>query len=121
MHPTLIKRIVLKDLRMRMKGDFIMKILYQSDITGKTYESEAALVKAEAEVSKAKQEEELKKKERAEAAKAVQAKLDAAKKAQKEAQESLVDFCKKYGTFKTSLDRKSVFDPFSFFFDPFEF
>ena len=98
-----------------------MKILYQSDITGKTYESEAELMKAEAEISKAKQEEELKKKERAAAAKEVQSKLDNAKKAQKEAQESLVAFCKKYGTFKTSLDRKDIFDPFSFFFDPFEF
>lgn len=98
-----------------------MKILYQSDITGKTYESKDALVKAEAQVSEAKKQEELKKKERAEAAKEVQAKLDAAKKAQKEAQESLVDFCKRFGAFKTSIDRKNIFDPFDFLFDPFEF
>lgn len=30
-----------------MKGEIIMKILYQSEITGKTYESEKALIEAE--------------------------------------------------------------------------
>lgn len=98
-----------------------MKVLYQSEITGKTYESKEALLKAEKEVSEAQKQEETKKKERAAAAKTVQAKLDEAKKAQKEAQEALVDFCEKYGTFKTSLKRDEIFDPFSLFFDPFEF
>lgn len=98
-----------------------MKILYQSEINGKTYDSQEALIKAEAEISEAKKQEELKKKARAEAAKQVQIKLNDAKVAQKEAQEALVAFCKEYGAFKTSLTRNDIFDPFNFFFDHFEF
>ncbi len=98
-----------------------MQILYKSDVTGKTYKSEDALLEAEAKVSEAKKQEELEKKERAEAAKYVQDKLTAASTAQKEAQKALSEFCKKYGTFKTSLKRDE--DPWSFFdflFNPFE-
>lgn len=98
-----------------------MKVLYYSEITNKTYETEDALKKAEAEVSEAKKKEDAAKAKRAAAAKEVQAKLDEAKKAQKEAQEALVNFCEKYGTFKTSLKRDEIFDPFSLFFDLFEF
>ena len=99
-----------------------MQILYKSDVTGKTYDSQKALLEAEAKVSEAKKQAELEKKERAEAAKIVQEKLTAASVAQKEAQKALSDFCKKYGTFKTSLKRDG--DPWSFFdllFNPFEF
>ena len=97
-----------------------MKILYQSEITGKTYDTQEALVKAEEEVSEAKKQEELKKKARAEAAKQVQVKLDAAREAQKEAQKALTAFCKEYGSFKTSLKR-DIFEPFNPFFDAFLF
>lgn len=92
-----------------------MKILYQSEINGKTYDSQEALIKAEAEISEAKKQEELRKKARAEAAKQVQVKLNEAKTAQKEAQEALSNFCKEYGAFKTSLTRDDFFDPFNFF------
>ena len=43
-----------------------MQILYKSDVTGKTYKSEEALLEAEAKVSEAKKQEELEKKARAE-------------------------------------------------------
>lgn len=100
-----------------------MKILYKSDITGKTYESQEALLKAEAEVSEAQKQAELAKKERAEAAKLVQEKLTAASTAQKEAQKALNEFCKKYGTFKTSLKNTDIspWNIFDCFFYPFEF
>ncbi len=101
-----------------------MKILYQSEITGKTYDSEKALIEAEAKVSKEKKEEEARKKARAAAAKIVQSKLEEARKAQKEAQKALSDFCQEYGTFKTTLKENDYFSPFSLFdslFEPFEF
>lgn len=91
-----------------------MQVLYKSDVTGKVYESEKQLIKAEAEVSEAKKKADLEKKKRAEAAKEVQAKINDAYAAQKEAQKALTDFCKKYGTFKTSLKREEG-DPFSLF------
>ena len=98
-----------------------MKVLYYSELTDKTYETKEELEKAEAKVSEAKKKEDAAKAERAAAAKEVQAKLDAAKVAQKDAQKALVDFCEKYGTFKTSLKRNDIFDPFALLFDPFEF
>ncbi len=98
-----------------------MKILYQSDITGKTYESKEELIKAEEAISEAKKKEEIRKQERAKAAKEVQAKLDNARETQREAQEALANFCKEYGAFKTTLKRDDFFDPFSLFFDSFEF
>lgn len=98
-----------------------MKILYQSDITGKTYESREALIEAEEKISKEKRAEEIKKKERAKDAKEVQAKLEEAAKVQKEAREALTAFCEKYGTFKTTLKNDDFFSPFSFFSDYFKF
>ena len=63
-----------------------MKVLYYSEITNKTYETEDALKKAEAEVSEAKKKEDAVKAKRAAAAKEVQAKLDEAKKAVEESE-----------------------------------
>ncbi len=92
-----------------------MKVLYQSEITGKTYESKEELFKAEEEISEAKKQEELKRKQRAAAAKSVQEKLEKAKIAQKEAHDALNEFCKTYGSFKTSLSHKEIdsLNPFS--------
>ena len=99
-----------------------MKILYQSDVTGKTYESKQALIEAEEKVSKEKKAEEIKKQERAKEAKIVQAKLEEAAKLQKEAREALTAFCEKYGTFKTTLKNDDFFfSPFSIFSDFFKF
>lgn len=100
-----------------------MQILYKSDVTGKTYESQKALIEAEAKVSEAQKKAKLEKKARAEAAKLVQEKLTAASTAQKEAQEALSSFCKKYGTFKTSLKDTDIlpWNIFDCLFYPFEF
>jgi len=97
-----------------------MKILYQSDITGKTYETEEALVEAENKVSAEKKAAELKKIQRAEDAKAVQEKIDKAMEARKEMNKALEDFCEKYGAFKTSFTTdmfsKSFWDIFNSMF-----
>lgn len=99
-----------------------MQIFYKSDVTGKFYNSQEELLKAEAQVSEAKKQADLKKKERAEAAKKVQEKLTIASTAQKEAQQELAAFCKKYGTFKTSLKREDApWSVFDFLFDTFDF
>lgn len=97
-----------------------MKILYQSDVTGKTYQTKEALVAAEKEVSEAKKAEEIKKQERAAAAKEVEALMKEASEAHTKAQKALADFCAKYGSFKTTLKEGSnwmdwIFDPFKLF------
>lgn len=96
-----------------------MKILYQSEVTGKTYQTEEALKKAEAAVSEAKKAEEQKKKERAEAAKVVEDKIAAANAAVKDANAAVSDFCSKYGTFKTTLKDGILMSPFSLLLDNF--
>jgi len=80
-----------------------MKILYQSDITGKTYETEEALIEAENKVSEEKKAAELKKIQRAEDAKAVQEKIDKAMEARKEMNAAISEFCEKHGAFKTTF------------------
>lgn len=82
-----------------------MKVLYQSEITGKTYETKEALEAAEKEVSEAKREQELKRKERAAAAKVVEEKMTAVATAQKDFEKVLVDFCDKYGAFNTTIKK----------------
>lgn len=98
-----------------------MKIRYESEVTGKLYDTEEALIEAEAKVSEAKKKEEAKRKERAEAAKKVNAALDNAIEAQKEAQKVLKEFCDKYGTFKTTLTKDSQLSPFDLFSSFFNF
>ena len=87
---------------------------YFSEVTNKTYDTVEALEKAELTVKNEKNE-------RAAAAAKVNEKLKVAREAQKEANDAIHDFCEKYGTFKTSLKRDEIFDPFSLLFDPFEF
>ena len=97
-----------------------MKILYQSEVTGKTYQTKQALVEAEKAITEAKKQEELKKQERAAAAKEVQALLDASTEASKKAHDALAKFCEKYGSFKTTIKNDGtdlnwvdwVFNPF---------
>ena len=43
-----------------------MKVLYQSDVTGKVYQTQQALVEAEKAITEAKKQEELKKQDRIE-------------------------------------------------------
>ena len=97
-----------------------MKVLYQSDVTGKTYESQEALVAAEKEVSEAKKQEELKKQERAAAAKEVQNLLNEAAEANKKAQKALAQFCDKYGSYKTTLKNVGNTDWVDWVFSPFK-
>lgn len=94
-----------------------MKILYQSELTGKTYDNKEALVAAEQEFTEAQKAAEVKKQERAAAAKEVENKLKLASEAQEEARKALTAFCDKYGTFKTTLEkgRDWIFDPWAFF------
>lgn len=80
-----------------------MKVLYQSEITGKTYETEEALIEAEDKVSEEKKAAELKKIQRAEDAKAVQDKIDKAMEARKEMNDAISEFCEKHGAFKTTF------------------
>lgn len=94
-----------------------MKILYQSEITGKTYETEDALIEAENKVSEEKKAAELKKIQRAEDAKAVQEKIDKAMEARKEMCDTLEEFCKKYGAFKTTFTTDMFSKSFWDFFD----
>ena len=82
-----------------------MKVLYQSEITGKTYETKEALEAAEKEISEAKKEQELKRKERAAAAKIVEEKMTAVATAQKDFEKALADFCDKYGAFNTTIKK----------------
>jgi len=96
-----------------------MKILYQSEITGKTYETKEALVEAEAAVSAVKRAEEEKKKARAEAAKKVEEKLAIANAAIKDANDALAAFCKEFGSFKTTFKGDNLKNPFSILFDTF--
>lgn len=79
---------------------------YFSEITNKNYDTVAELEKAEKAVANAKNE-------RAVAAKEVEKALAAAHEAQKIANEKLEDFCRKYGSFKTTLkdaDNLNTFD-----------
>ena len=92
-----------------------MKIRYQSQLTGKLYDSEKQLKEAEAALEASKKKEAEKKQKRADAAKVVNDKLSAAIDAQKEAQKALSDFCKEYGTFKTSLTKDSMFNNWDLF------
>ena len=99
-----------------------MKVLYQSEITGKTYETEEALVAAEKQVSEAKKQQEIKRKERAAAAKVVEEKMAAVTEAQKDLEKTLKEFCDRYGAFNTTLKKDSnwMLNPFnlmSMFFD----
>ena len=97
-----------------------MKVLYQSDVTGKVYETEQALVAAEKEVSETKKQEELKKQERAAAAKNVETLMSEAAEANAKAREALTEFCEKYGSYKTTIKTNGknsswtdwIFDPF---------
>lgn len=82
---------------------------YLSEITNKAYDSIEALEKAEAEVTTAKNE-------RAIAAKEVEKAMATAREAQKAANEKLENFCKKYGSFKTTLKSADTFDPFDWIF-----
>ena len=96
-----------------------MKVLYQSDVTGKTYETQEALVAAQKEVSEVKKQEEIKRQERAAAAKQVQTLMNEAAEANKKAQDALAKFCDKYGSYKTTLKTDTdwvdwVFSPFKF-------
>lgn len=92
-----------------------MKILYQSEITGKTYETKQALETAEKEVSEAKREQEIKRKERAAAAKIVEEKITAVTEAQKDLEKALKEFCDRYGAFNTTLKKDSnwMLNPFN--------
>ena len=93
-----------------------MKILYQSQLTGKTYETQEALNEAEKAFSDAQRAVEEKKQARAAAAKEVEAKLKLVNEAQEEAQKAVAEFCKKYGTFKTTLNQNNswLFNPWDF-------
>ena len=82
---------------------------YFSEVTNKVYDSIDALESAENEVSAAKNE-------RAIAAKEVEAAMNAAREAQKDANEKLENFCKKYGSFKTTLRAGESVDPFEWLF-----
>jgi len=77
---------------------------YYSEKTQKLYNSEEALIKAEAALNKAQEEEKAKKEVRAKRAKEVQEAFDNYKKL-------LKDFIKDYGYFHTTInDAESLFD-----------
>lgn len=85
---------------------------YFSEKTKKLYATEDELNKAEAELASKKEAELAKKAERTNAAKEVEDALNKARDAQKEADKKLADFCKKYGSFHTTINEAvpSVFD-----------
>ena len=78
---------------------------FYSEKTKQLYDSEKALIAAEAEVTKKEEAEKLKQTKRAEEAKAVEAALKKANEAQKEADELLRAFVKKHGSFHATFDK----------------
>lgn len=97
-----------------------MKVLYQSDITGKVYDSQEALVTAEKEISEAKKQEEIKRQERAAAAKEVETLMKEASEASKKANEALAKFCDKYGSYKTTIKNNGENNWVDWVFNPFK-
>ena len=100
-----------------------MKQLFYSEKLNRTFDSEADCIAAEAEQEKKLALVEAEKAEKKAAAKEVEEAFKAANDAYKKANEALNEFCKKYGSFHTtitdsSLPRTSLFD---LFFDNFWF
>lgn len=85
---------------------------FYSEQTKKLYDTKDELTKAEAELATKKEAEMAKKAERTAAAKEVEDALKKARDAQKEADKKLADFCKKYGSFHTTVNEviPSAFD-----------
>lgn len=85
---------------------------FYSEQTKKLYDSKEELDKAESALATKKEAEFAKKAERTAAAKEVEDALKKARDAQKEADKKLANFCKKYGSFHTTVNEvvPSIFD-----------
>ena len=96
---------------------------YYSDVTKQLYETPEALTKAEQSVKEAEEQKRVEQEKLTNARKAHAAQVDAARKKMVEAQQEyrnvLEDFCKKYGTYHTSVNLGEIPTLFEHFFDLF--
>lgn len=98
---------------------------FYSDLTKNLYDTEADLQAAETEFYAKEEEKKKVKEERALAAKEVEKAFKDADKAKEDAMNKLKEFCKTYGSFRTSIDSETLNEikpsVFSSIFDLFNF
>lgn len=96
-----------------------MAVKFYSDVTRKFYDSEKECADAELELKKKDEEARLKKEaeaaERKEDAKKVEDLLEAASKANKAYKDALTEFCKKWGSYHTTVSEKNIPSLFDWF------